>query len=227
MTMTVFNKGETISPLIFILDVEATGTGNQDEVIQLAGWLTDSKFNLLSFVNEYCYTEQENHPKAFEVHGIDKRKLHDLSKGQFIEDIIENTSVFHREDVIFTSYNWPYDMRMINQSIAKQGLPKVEFGRNLGMFNRTIKPGKYNVCSMNLLNQIYPNYKQGGREYNTNLMDIASKRLRQPLDSVEAEFRELCLLNNIPIPQQLFHGALYDSFVLWKLLRENRGSVFA
>jgi DNA polymerase III epsilon subunit-like protein len=120
-----------------ILDTETSGTGSTDTVLQLAYQCYDRHGELL---DEFCDTfrpafEYEIHEKAQAVHGFTK---------EWIDLYGKHATLYYRElerlryrmgqNDLFIGHNIAFDIRMINQDLA----------RYLG-----VKMSPITVCTMN------------------------------------------------------------------------------
>lgn len=113
--------------MIFVfLDTETTGlsldteTSCGDEVIQIGGVITDENLKPLKIFDYLCDTTKINqHPKAFETHGITLEFLRQQVKDIYLEEILftKLPELFEEPDVIVVGYNVLFDINMINQTL--------------------------------------------------------------------------------------------------------------
>lgn len=108
----------------FLADVETTGVGPNDRVVEVAWALVDQGFNVVekggSLIDPGCPIPAG----ASAVHHITNRDV--AGKPcieQYFEDILENR--FGCADFIFTAYNAPFDYRFLSRFLA-EGTPQLD-----------------------------------------------------------------------------------------------------
>ncbi|MEY8333073.1 3'-5' exonuclease [Lachnospiraceae bacterium 47-T17] len=192
-----------------VVDVETTGLGRKDEVIQFACILADENFNAMKLYNTYCYTQHPIDPRAFAVHKLDKETLLKLSKGRTLEDnIVLMKDLFNQKDITWVEYsNNGFDLRLINQTLINNGASAVDFGKrtvkldaDVGIWNYSIMHG---ICNLLF----------GGRMVK---LSQAVKSLPYTEENIRTMFRRYVSLNKTN--SDGFHNADFDAFVTWLLL---------
>lgn len=205
---------------INIFDTEGTGIGNKDEVIQIAGVITDMDLNIIRFYNEYCLATQDIAPEAYAVHNLDREALYKLSKGKYFEDVLDTMPWFKNDDMLFISYNAAYDKRMINQTLVNMGFDKIDFGAQVQAIRKSLRPGRYNMCAMTSLRGPL------NKGVNMQLGQAVQRHSKYNLEALEGIFKLKCKqLGYVPKTSNL-HDALFDSYVLWALLVQYKGLIY-
>lgn len=206
----------------FLFDTETTGLGSKDEVIQFSGLLlrdpvaedgqssSSTNLVLMKFYNFYCNTTQVISDGAYQVHGIDKNALVQLSEGKTFEDnfypfltslrkTIEADKTFNGNDVCWVAYNVAFDKRLVNQTLVQNGLPAFNFGKNNALFSKT--NGDSNVCLMNAITSLL-----GKRRKLSEV--IAYFDLESQINKSFKVFADKCGIGD----DISYHNAAYDVF---------------
>lgn len=111
----------------FIFDTEGTGLTNKDEVIEFSGILTGDSINdFQDAIDFYAMTSVPIHPKALEVHGIDRKTLYERSGGKYFETQF-NDILPKIKDCSFVGYNVSFDTRLVNSTLQHCNLPNFRF----------------------------------------------------------------------------------------------------
>ena len=194
-----------------VFDVETTGLGIKDEVIQFSCILTDENFCALNYFNFYCYTQQELDVKASEITGINREDLWRLSEGKTFEDqFFKLKELVNNPNLVWVHYSTNgFDLRLVNQTLTNNGLDTFYFGKNCTRLDKQSGVWNFNICNA------LANFKYGGRP----------RRLSQAASELPYSEEEIirvleskckgCGVNG-------YHNALYDAFVTWLLLYQNK-----
>lgn len=103
-----------------ILDTETTGLGEKDVIIQLAIIDLDGNTLIDTFVKP---TKRKSVPRdATAIHGI---KYKDLIDAPTFVDVLHDISPFLNSNKKFLIYNFKFDARLINQTIAEDVIREV------------------------------------------------------------------------------------------------------
>lgn len=217
----------TGNPYLLIWDSETTGNNvRKDEVIQIGGFLTDFDLNPIFGFNRYCYVSGDIHPAAEQIHGVDKKKLYDWSGGKFLEDVLEEIvfdgrQIFKLPNVVSITYNHSFDKGILNNSLTMQGLRPVDFGTRIGFLRRFMRPGRYNLCAMQLMRSVY------SYSYNPSQEVILRTRLGLKPEDLIPAFKKLTQPLAYTVKSEKLHDALFDSFTTLYILRANKGLIYA
>lgn len=191
-------------------DVETTGIGRKDEVIQLAYILTDENLAIKKVFNSYCFSTRPINPDAEKVHGISRDLLLELSGGKFFEEIIrDNEEFFKSKDIIFTAYKDDFDRRVINQTLSNNTNMRVEFGSRIATPESARTTGRHNLCSYRYLVATL----NAGRSMRLTQM----AKTHSPEFNLERMYQGLCHKYNLQLTNNRPHDALYDSLAMWLL----------
>lgn len=192
-----------------VFDNETTGLGQSAEVIQFSGLLLDEKLKLQRLINFYCYTQEEMEPKAFETHKLSHRYLMEQSGGKTFEDYFLEL-VPKEKDLTWIAYNVSYDMRVINNTLTRNGLPAYNFGKTTALLNKT--KGIYNFDLMKIIASIYGHAVK---------LSVAAQTLPYSEDRINSMYKKLLQLAGMS-NETTFHNSLYDVLITWFLLGEHR-----
>lgn len=195
--------------LYVIIDTETTGLYSKDEVIQFAAIICDEKYVIHRIVNFYCDTAHPINEKAQAVHGIDFEKLHKLSEGLTFEDqFLPFLKSLEGEDVVWIEWSTNgFDMRMINQTLAKYKLQKTDFGKGINTLGEI--PG---IHHYNLLHGIC-NVFYGG--HSRQLGIACSELLKHSTEQIDELYEKYIKMFDIRTGK---HNADYDAFLCYLLL---------
>ena len=201
-----------------VFDVETTGLGSSDEVIQFAAVITNEDFKAVETVNFYCYTQHPISDGAYKTHGIDKGSLYKLSGGKAFEDRIKDyPQLFKEKDLIWVEYSTNrFDQRLINQTLKNNGHPPIEFGSSIARLGKTKGIWSFSLC--NALAAL----KFGGK---ARKLTQAVSLLPYPPGAVDRMYLKY-IADNDGIPGA-FHNGEYDAFVTWLLLFHFRNEFMA
>jgi DNA polymerase III epsilon subunit-like protein len=207
---------------LFLYDTETTGLGPRDEVIQIAGILTDINLKPLYAVNRYCFSTVPIDPGAFNSHGITRTDLLKLSGGRFLEDVDDEIKFLREEkDLVCISYNHDFDGRLMNQTMTNNGLDKFDFGTKIATLKRNLTAGRYNLCAMHLFTQVL----NAGRKY--DLKQLAKTRSGYDEVTLFALYTEFAKRLSFTVDEsRKYHDALFDVFLIWVLLSKYKGMVY-
>ena len=210
----------------FIFDTETSGLCDNDEVIQLAGFLLDDNMMIEKVVNCYCNTNKVISPKAIEVHGITNAKLWEYSKQRTLEDFLEdNLWLYNAKDTIFIGYNTPFDIKKVNYTLQSNNVRRMDMDRMLNPLDEYSR-------KMNFGRSItaIPD-KTNGRNYNLDIMSTLARHhhlkrwisQEKAFDDYIGSDKKAATLNSllkvvkhfdVYLPKPLdYHDALYDAYV--------------
>lgn len=206
---------------IVFYDTETTGFGVRDEVIQVAGIITNMDLKIVKVFNRHCFTNSRIQPEAQAVHGIDRNKLLRLSRQKYIEEVLEEIGVFNYPNAIYAAFNDKFDKRLMNQSLINNGNSPLDFGRTIYTFERKLKKGRYNICTMNL----FCNALNNGNRW--KLETFIRKKAGVPYETFQEYYKIFSSKLEIATGGELFHDALFDSFSMWFLASKYKGLLFS
>lgn len=192
-----------------IFDVETTGLGNRDEVIQFACVIADEEFKAQTLYNEYFYTQHDISPGAAAVHRLSSELLFELSKGQTLEDFVLATpELFKDPDITWVEWSTSgFDRRMVNQTLVNNGVPPVDFGTKVTALRNEIGIHHYS-----LLHGVC-NLRYGGKP---RKLAQAAKDLPWSEKQIESMYNRY--IQPASDLGMRFHTADYDAFVSWLLM---------
>lgn len=206
---------------IAFYDVETTGLNTSvDEVIQFAAIITDENLNPISVINRFTFSNREIHPKAFEVHGINRADLLKLSAGIYFEEIVREYDLFHNEpDVLWVAYNDKFDKSIMNNTLSNNSYDKpISFGSRTSSFHVPDK-GRFNMDAMTLFNNGL-NYGQHGK-----LAGHVAK-FNQEKTNLSELYNKFCSKLKMTFPIKGSHDALFDCFAMWVICSTHKSKVF-
>lgn len=186
------------------LDVETTGLGSRDKVIQIAYILTDLDLNVIESGNEYLYTSYPISEEALRVHKINKMKLEILSKKKKFKDKYNKLKhLFEDKDITLIAHNAHLDLRQINQELQRLGKPKVPWKVKDTM------PFFASKCPEGLKSKPDKVKLEVVWKYFYNLRRIDEKELEKEIKEVFPEYRGGGA-----------HSADYDTYIMYKMIKE-------
>lgn len=195
----------------FIYDIETTGLGNRDEVVQFSGFLTDAHLAIEHMINFYCYTQVPLDPKAAAVNGLTAELLWKKSGGLSFEDQISNhmLNILKLEDLTWVEYNTNgFDHRVINQTLRQNGVKTINFGKEIAL------PGKSSgIYTFNLLKGLQ-NFCFNGRIHK---LRQAATTLPYSEVRINSMYTATCQQFGLEDNAGSFHDSSYDAFVTWLL----------
>lgn len=111
-----------------IVDVEATGFENSDDITQLSIIEVDNNLQIVDYYNGYFNTDIQISPKVESITGVNNIKLKTLSNGMYLEDSIADFMHMFQKDLPIIGHNISFDKRMIEQNLMRTGfsLPQAE-----------------------------------------------------------------------------------------------------
>ena len=190
------------------IDTETTGLSTKDEVIQFAALVTDEQFRLVGLENFYCDTVYPISEGAAKVNKLSTEIIHNFSKGLFFEDQFPAFVKEVGNDVCWIEWSKNgFDMRMINQTLAKCGQPKYDFGKQLVDYREATT----GVCNFNLMHAIGNKFYGGG----VRKLEVATKDLlkisKEKIDEVyNSKIKRFSIETGA-------HNADYDAFLCYLL----------
>lgn len=190
-----------------VFDTETTGLTSSDEVVQFAGLLLNEKLDLVNIINFYCQTQVDISPEVTKITHLDGETVHRLSKGKFFEDYYFSIPVFKCTSLVWIGYNVSFDCRMINNTLANNGLPLHNFGNRIVRLDKT--EGVYNFDVM----QVVAAENNGIKKK----LSEAARELPHSQEDLELMFQKLLKLTDSP-SEIHYHNALYDAMVTWLVL---------
>ena len=218
-----------------LFDVESTGLGLHDEVIQFAGFLLQEDFATIEkIVNFYCDTDTPISAGALAAHHITATELHKRSGGVTFEQRYQILKdIFDQDDITFITYNAAFDFRIFNQTLTNNGLAPYKFPP---IETRLHKSGRHSLCLMNASTEV----ANGGRK-RKNIETVLNKRVLTEfynslningrlngiidpndtdrlLQAMNAIYASICKQHNLEDSGTL-HNALYDTFLSWLILQ--------
>jgi hypothetical protein len=201
---------------ICIYDVESTGKGPRDEVVQLAYLIVKIKdLKIVGGRNFYCMSTVPFHAKASAVNKLNTKLVAELSGGKFIEELIIDDPYFMgNSNILFTSYNATFDNRLMNQSLGRNTDLYIKFGDLVS--KPSSAKGRAHFCSANFaaaatgrghtirLSQIYNELVPSSRENKMEEVTAYTSYISRELGLSSGTLRA--------------HDALFDCVMLWRLL---------
>lgn len=195
-----------------VFDVETTGTGSKDEVVQFSALLLNEKLKLQKVYNCFCSTQVTMDPEAARITGLDAKLLRELSKGKFFEDFYCTSDLFKLKDVVWCGYNVEFDIGKVNNTLTQNGLDAHDFGRETKRLNKN--EGSYYFDVMKL-------YSVAKRIDYYESLSKSARSLSFSQEKLEAMYAKLLQITNCEFDSK-YHNALYDSMITWLLLERNR-----
>ncbi len=192
-----------------VFDTETTGFRPTAEVIQFSGLLLNEKLKLQRLINFYCYTQETVEKKALEIHKLSSKFLMEQSGGKAFEDYFFALAP-EEKDLTWVAYNTSYDMRVINNTLTRNGLPSYDFGKTTALLNK--KHGIYNFDLMKVMASLYG--------HNIKL-SVAAQTLPYSEEKIHSMYKKLMELAGMK-SEVTFHNSLYDVLITWLLLGEHR-----
>jgi DNA polymerase III epsilon subunit-like protein len=205
---------------IVFYDTETTGLSDKDEVIQLSGLVTDMDLKIQSVFNTYCFTNVNISEEARRLHGIDRKTLLQLSKGRYLEEVLESIGVFKYPDAIYVAFNDSFDRGKINGSLMNNGAPPINFGSTISTFDRKLQKGRYNLCALKL----FSNCLNNGTRWKLEM--FLRKKAGVPFEDLERYYSVFRNKVNITSHKGNMHDALFDSFGIWWITSKYKGILF-
>jgi DNA polymerase III epsilon subunit-like protein len=206
---------------IVFWDTETTGLGPRAEVIQIAGLVTNIDLVPKLVFNRYCWSNQEIEEGAERQHGITRELLLEYSGGRFFEEVLEEIKFFKdNPNMMFIAYKQHFDMGVVNGTLMNNGYLPVEFGTEIRTLKRNLPEGRYNLDAMTL----FANVLNGGKI--RSLGEMASLKLNATPDQLTEEYNEFCKLLPFSVPKKGLHDALYDSYLLRRMLNKFKALMY-
>lgn len=208
-----------------VLDVETTGLSSNDEVIQMSAMFLNKTFDTCSeVINFYCMPTAPISHGAAAVHHLTLSKLKELSNLRFFESYFYPLSKKFSEDCTFIAYSDSgFDFRLINQTLARAGLPAYDFGEKI----KKLDDGLHGHHTFDLMSAMA---RYGGLRWNKIKLENALKLLpnynKEDLEIKYMNFSRIIDKQDTAEGQvDLFHNARFDTFSLWYILN-NVGNKF-
>lgn len=206
-----------------VLDTETTGLGAKDEVIQFTGILLNEEFKLSKLYNWYCESCAKISDGAYKTHGIDAKKLHQLSEGHSFEDnwyTMEN--LLNLPDITFIGWNISFDIRLINQTLAGSGLNTYDFGEARQSLRKI-----HGHNNLDLMQFIAKNQYGRARVKLAVAAEDAFTKNKDGVGIVDADslFERFAKATKND-PSVAYHNSLYDTFITMLLFTRNVNKLF-
>lgn len=195
-----------------IFDVETTGLTAHDEIVEFAGFLVDDDLRLKSLYLCYCDTLVSYNPEAVKITGLDRKLVHQLSKGKFFEDyFLQYTELWNKKDLTWVGYNVSFDIDKVKGTLQHNGYQYPDFGRKVVALEN--EHGRYNFDLM----QAVANFKNHGRRMKlqqavTRFCTKSEEQLKKEFDKI-MQFADLQLAGG-------YHDAVFDAFVTYNLFKD-------
>lgn len=106
--------------MFVFLDTETTGLEYEDQIIQLSYIITDDKFEIVESKNYYFDVDVEISSKATQIHGIDKEKIMELSKGKKFKDYAKDI-LWDFQNAKVICHNADFDTRFLKKEFERIG----------------------------------------------------------------------------------------------------------
>ena len=202
---------------ICFYDVESTGFGPKDEVIQIAGIITSWDLKIHNAFNYFTFTNCPIDPRAREVHGLDINTVYKLSNGRYLEQIMDNELRWFREEqnIIFVAYNDEFDKRLINQTLIQNNCDGIDFGKKVHCLPRKAS-GRFNLDACALFAAALNN------NIKWKLETYSYKKTKYTMDQIISMYKYMTSTLKVPTREKAHHDALFDAFIMWLIMAENR-----
>ena len=189
-------------------DTETTGLTLQDEVIQMAGIVTDTDFKMEGSFNFYCETAHPISKKAASVNKLSYEVIHKLSNGLYFEDQFYDVVKYLGSEVCWISWSTNgFDERLVRQTLNKVHRPLYDFGTKLVQLNEAS-----GVCNLNAMRVVCREHYKGSERP----LSFVFKDLIGELNPTMTKFY-MEKLNKHGRPVEA-HDAMYDSFIMYLLM---------
>lgn len=197
-----------------VYDTETSGLNfNRDEVLQFSGILLDDSLAIKQVFNFYCDTQVSIDPGAAAVNGLNHSILRELSGGKTFEDNFLNLPIWELKDLCWVGYNSVhFDSKMINSTLVANNLPPVVFGPEEPRIKLTNNKGIYQLDMMKFIQAI----NKGHRMKLISAVDTIKDKY--PIDVLNNAYKKYFSQYDINPKGDLFHNALYDTFMTYALL---------
>lgn len=202
-----------------LFDVETTGLGKFDEVIQFCCFTFEDQFKVCKSMHDfYCMTTRPISPKALAVHNITAEKLRKLSDEKFFEEYFYELKKNFSKDCMFIYYSFSgFDMRLVNQTLQNQNLPAFNFGKKTDSLRP--KTGIYNYDLQSAISSYL------GKRRACRLEEAVRLVSKDNVDTVKRRYlnfnKAITKTCDSDIQNdQMFHNARFDVFCMWYLLSE-------
>lgn len=210
------NHERSGSVRIVVFDVETTGLGKGDEVVQFSALVLDEHFKSISATNFYCNTQVQMSSGAFAVHGLTKADIFQLSEGtvfednwlKFLESLEGHRIVWVPWNVAGTAKNG-FDERIIDQTLANNGLEEYFHFPRYSTIGECLKENE------SVFNLMYAVSKKFGK---TKMkLEVAVNTLPYKKEQINKVYDRLVLqIPNVNYERR-YHNAMYDAFVTYLL----------
>lgn len=195
-----------------VFDTETTGLGSTAEVIQFSALLLKENLQVERITDFYCYTQEEIDPKASAVHNLTPTFLMEKSGGKTFEDNFLNLDWIKFSDLIWVGYNVSFDIRMVNNTLARNGLPKYDFGKNVVRIGNQSGRGYFDLMRF---------FAMLNNGYNRKL-SVVAKTLPYSEEKLETLYKKFLFVAKNDASEATYHNSLYDAMITWLLLHSIR-----
>lgn len=203
-------------------DIESTGLGSKDEVIQFGAIITDMNLHLVKVINKYSFTNMQIDPGAYAVHQLTLEDVYKYSRGKYFEEIVEEEKALFRDskNLIWIGYNDKADKRLINQTLENNGITPINFGRKISMIDHSLKKGVYNLDAMDLFVKALNGGRKGKLGY------FVHNHAGIDFDRLQDVYKKFTKRLSFVSPRDGAHDAVYDSFVVWWIMSQHKDRMF-
>ena len=206
-----------------IMDTETTGLGSRDEVIQFSGILVNEEFKMSKLYNWYCETSVPITKEAAATHGLNANLLHVLSHGYTFEDNwLTMEELLNTPDITFIGWNVSFDIRLINQTLALNGLNTFDFGTKRKSLKYSNNRNVFDLMHF-VAESMYGRARVALATATADTF-VKNKDNRGIID-VDEKFKIFAKATKND-PELSYHNSLYDTFVTYLLFMRNLHKLF-
>lgn len=205
------NQEKSKSVRMIIFDVETTGLGKADEVVQFSAFVLDEHFKSLYATNFYCNTQAPMSAGAFAVHHLSKADLFTLSEGVVFED---NWIKFladlegHRKIWIPWNSNG-FDETIINQTLTNNGLEEYFHFPRLHTIDECLQ---HDESVFTLMNAVSRKFGKSSMK-----LEVAANKLPYLKANINKVYDQVAALIPNGYSELRYHNSLYDAYITYIL----------